>query len=92
MPLGRDQIIFQDARSFCQLASKLCDKTTVIHVMAKEVDTYKSQDPFADSVLNKQGVIQEFWGGSKMKCDHDFDKALRKSSWGSVYSIHIILS
>ena len=39
MSLGRDWIIFQDARSFCQLASTLCDKTTVIHVMADEIDT-----------------------------------------------------
>ena len=50
MSLGRDQIIVQDARSFCQLASTLCDKTTVIHVMVDEVDTYKLEDPFANSV------------------------------------------
>ena len=39
MSLGRDQIIVQDARSFCQFASTLCDKTTAIHVMADEIDT-----------------------------------------------------
>ena len=50
MSLGRDWIIVQDARSFCKLASTLCDKTTVIHVIADEIDTYKSEDPFANSV------------------------------------------
>ena len=39
MSLGRDQIIAQDSRSFCQLAWLLCDKTTVIHVMADGIDT-----------------------------------------------------
>ena len=50
MSLRRDGIFVQDSRSFCQLPSTLCDKTTVIHVMADEVDTYKSEDPFANSV------------------------------------------
>ena len=53
MSLGRDQIIVQDARSFCQFASTLCDKTTVIHVMADEIDTYKSEDSFSNSVQIK---------------------------------------
>ena len=48
MSLGRDRIIVQDAKSFCQLASALCDKTTVIHVMGDEID--KSENPFANSV------------------------------------------
>ena len=50
MSLRRDGIFVQDSRSFCQLASTLCDKTTLIHVMADEVDIYKSEDPFANSV------------------------------------------
>ena len=41
-----------------------------------------------------QGIIQQIFlgGGSKMRCDHDFDEVLVKSSWGSEYSMHIILS
>ena len=54
MPLGRDSIIVQDAKSFYQLVSTLCDETTVIHVMADQTDTYKLEDPFADPVLNKR--------------------------------------
>ena len=53
MSLGRDHIIVQDTRSFCQLVSTLCDKTTIIHVMVDEIGTYKSKDPFADSVPTK---------------------------------------
>ena len=40
-----------------QLASTLCDETTVIHVMADDIDTYKSEDPFADPVLNKRYCV-----------------------------------
>ena len=60
--LGRDQIIVQDARSFCKLASTLRDETTVIHAMADETDSYKSEDLFADSVPNKRYC----WNA----CDH----------------------
>ena len=40
-----------------------------------------------------QGVMQQifFGGGSKMRCDHDFDQVLIKSNWKSEY-IQIILS
>ena len=37
-----------------QLASTICDETTVIHVMADDIDTYKSEDSFVDPVLNKR--------------------------------------
>ena len=73
--LWRDQIIVQDARSFCQLASTLCDKTTVIHVMADEIDTYKSEDSFANSVqikgiarmhvISSNGETTHLWLNSK---------------------------
>ena len=37
-------------------------------------------------ILSHQGIIQEifFGGGSTVKCDHDYDQALIKSSWESV--------
>ena len=57
MSLERDRIILQDVRSFCQLASTLCDKTTITHVLAYEIDICKSEDPFADSVPIK-GIAQ----------------------------------
>ena len=66
MSLGRDWIIVQNARSFCQLALTLCDKTTIIHAMADKIDTYKLEDPFADPVINKRyylnGYDQFEWG------------------------------
>ena len=31
-------------------------------------------------------------GGSTKHCDHDSDQGLIKTSWGSVLSIHILLS
>ena len=75
MSLGRDQIIVQDARSFSQLASTLCDKTTVNHVMADEIDTCKLEGPFANSVtikgiarmhvINSNGETTHLWLNSK---------------------------
>ena len=40
------------------------------------------------------GVIKKFFlgGGSMKKCGHDCDQALIKSSWRSVWSIHILVS
>ena len=50
-------------------------------------------------MVTNQGVIQKFflggvgWGDSSMKnCDHECDEALIKNSWGSVKSIHILVS
>ena len=45
-------------------------------------------------LIHIQGVIQKFLAGgsSTKKCDHDCDQALTKSSWGSVQSIHILVS
>ena len=31
-------------------------------------------------------------GGSTKKSDHDWDQAIIKSSWGSVKSIHVLVS
>ena len=69
MFLGRDQINVQDARSFCQLLSTLHDKTTVIHVIADEIDTSNLEDPFSNSVQIKHclNACDQFeWG------DHTF--------------------
>ena len=73
MSLGRDRIIVQDAMSFCQLSSALCDKTTVIHVMGDEID--KSENPFANSVpikgiarmhvISSNGETTHLWQNSK---------------------------
>ena len=54
MPLGRDGIIDKDGKSFGQFASTLCDKTTIIHIMADWIDRCKLEDPFADSVPNNR--------------------------------------
>ena len=37
-------------------------------------------------------VLKQFFdgGSSKMRCDHDFDQVLLKTSWGSAYSINKI--
>ena len=41
----------------------LCDETTVIHVMADEIDTCKSEDPFGDPVLNRTFCLNTCeWG------------------------------
>ena len=67
MSLRRDRITVQDAKSFYQLVSTFCDKTTVIHVMADEIDTYKSEDPFANSVpiegIYCSNACDQFKGG-----------------------------
>ena len=41
-----------------------------------------------------QWVMQKFQGYSSSikKCDQDCDQALIKSSWGSVYGIHVLVS
>ena len=53
MSLGRDWIIFQEGRSICQFLSTLCGESTIIYVMADEIDRYKSEDPFRDPVFNR---------------------------------------
>ena len=58
MSLGRDQVIVQDAKSFCQLALSSCDKTTVIHVTKEEVYVYHSKDNEGiGEVYNKIPVV-----------------------------------
>ena len=75
MSLERGRIAVQDAKSFCQFASTLCYKTTVIHVMADEIDTGKSENPFANSapikgiarmhVISSNGKTTHLWPNSK---------------------------
>ena len=95
MSLGRDRIIVQDARSFCQLASRLCDKTTMIHVMADKIDTYKSEDPFANSVpikgisqmhvISWNGETKHLWLNSKHeKSDNKTQISLGNTSAASL--------
>ena len=61
MSLGKDCVTVQDAESFCSAASRLCEKTTVIYVASKEIETYKSTNPFETSVqvdgITKMHVI-----------------------------------
>ena len=95
MSLGRDWITAQDGRSFCQLASTLCDKTTEIHVMADEIDTYKLEDPFANSVpikgicrmhvIGSNGETKHLWLNSKHeKSDNKSQISLGNTSAESV--------
>ena len=50
MSLGKYRVTVQDAEIFCSAASRLCEKATVIHVASKEIETYKSTNPFETSV------------------------------------------
>ena len=95
MSLGRNWIIVQDGRSFCQLVSTLCDKTTAIHIMADEIDTYKLEGPFANSVPVKgicrmhvivsNGETKHLWLNSKHeKSDNKSQISLGNTSAESV--------
>ena len=53
----------------------------------------KTESQIFERVLNEVVIQQNFSDGSrKMRYNHNFDKVLIKSSWESVYSIHIIVS
>ena len=82
MSLGRDWIIVQDARRLFQLASTLCDETTVINVVVDEIDTYKPKDPFTDSVPNKRycsNACDQFeWGTKNLWLNSKLEKSDNK--------------
>ena len=69
----------------CQIYSKVTIKTPesclVLLLLTLNI--------FCTLLILSGGNTEIFLGNTSMKCDHDCDQALIKSSWGSVLSIYI---
>ena len=49
MGLGKDRPISQDSKIFANLANRLSESTSIIHITNEEVSAYKDSNPFGKS-------------------------------------------
>ena len=52
MSLGKDRPIVQDSKRSANLANKLSESTSIIHITNEEVSAYKDSNPFDKSALS----------------------------------------